>query len=63
MVLLAFPPFNIIKGGTRGQRMPAILKEFAHENALDARKTMDDAIRMPQKYLRMPEDAKRKNYA
>ena len=63
MVFLAFPPFNIIKGGTRGQRMPTILKEFAHENAADAGKTMEDAIRMPQKYLRMPEDAKRKYHA
>ena len=63
MVFLAFPLFNIIKGGTRGQGMPAILKEFAHENAPDAGKTMEDAIRMPQKYLRMAEDGKRKYHA
>ena len=63
MVFLAFPPFNIIKGGTRGQRMATILKEFAHENGADGGKTMEDAIRMAQKYLRMAEDGKRKYHA
>ena len=43
-----------------GQRMPAIFKVFACEKVQDARKTMEDAIRMPRKYFRMPEDAKEK---